>query len=520
MMSRFDVPLGGILRIPFGSYNSSGASVTMTGLTVEDIRIYKDGALEERGPDAGYTVFTDFDGMTGLHIIEIDTSEDDSPAGFWTVGSEFNVFINAVTIDSQTVAFPAAWFRIVAAETSSGTPKVDVSHWLGTAAATPTTAGVPEVDVTFVNGSAVSTSSAQIGVNVVNAGGTAWASGSLTSGVFASGAITATAIAADAIGASELAADAVAEIADAVWDEDATAHQTQGTFGQAIGDPVADTNTIYKAVVTDATGVTVGTDTATMLASGNPVSSGGITTASFAAGAINAAAIAADAIGASELAADAVAEIADAVWDEDATAHQTTGTFGQAIGDPAANTATIYAATVTNAAGTDVAADIIAIKAETASILTDTTEIGTAGAGLTNINLPNQTMDIVGNITGNLSGSVGSVTGAVGSVTGSVGGNVTGSIGSLATQAKADVNAEVVDTLATDTYAEPGQGAPTATTTLAAKINYLYKAWRNKVTQTSTTYSLFADDASTVDQKATVSDDSTTFTKGEIATGP
>jgi hypothetical protein len=39
------------------------------------------------------------------------------------------------------------------------------------------------------------------------------------------------------------------------------------------------------------------------------------------------------------------------------------------------------------------------------------------GSGLTAINLPNQTMDIVGNITGNLSGSVGSVTGAVGSVT-------------------------------------------------------------------------------------------------------
>lgn len=44
-------------------------------------------------------------------------------------------------------------------------------------------------------------------------------------------------------------------------------------------------------------------------------------------------------------------------------------------------------------------------------ILTDTAEIGVAGAGLTNINLPNQTMDIVGNITGNISGSVGSVTG-------------------------------------------------------------------------------------------------------------
>jgi hypothetical protein len=61
-------------------------------------------------------------------------------------------------------------------------------------------------------------------------------------------------------------------------------------------------------------------------------------------------------------------------------------------------------------------------------IETDTGEIGAAGAGLTNINLPNQTMDIVGNITGNLSGSVGSVTGAVGSVTGAVG-SVTGNVG-------------------------------------------------------------------------------------------
>lgn len=52
-----------------------------------------------------------------------------------------------------------------------------------------------------------------------------------------------------------------------------------------------------------------------------------------------------------------------------------------------------------------------AIKTDTAATLIDTAEIGTAGAGLTNINLPNQTMDIVGNITGNLSGSVGSLTG-------------------------------------------------------------------------------------------------------------
>jgi hypothetical protein len=66
------------------------------------------------------------------------------------------------------------------------------------------------------------------------------------------------------------------------------------------------------------------------------------------------------------------------------------------------------------------------------------TTVGVAGAGLTNINLPDQAMNITGNITGNISGSVGSVTGAVGSVTGAVGsvtgnvgGNVTGSVGSV-----------------------------------------------------------------------------------------
>jgi len=99
-------------------------------------------------------------------------------------------------------------------------------------------------------------------------------------------------------------------------------------------------------------------------------------------------------------------------------------------------------------------------------------------------------------------------------------GNLTGSVGSLATQAKADVNAEVVDALNVDTYAEPVQGAPAATTTLVNKIGYVYKFLRNKVTQTATTFSVYNDNTTTVDHKATVSDDGSTFTRGEIATGP
>lgn len=90
----------------------------------------------------------------------------------------------------------------------------------------------------------------------------------------------------------------------------------------------------------------------------------------------------------------------------------------------------------------------------------------------------------------------------------------------LSTQAKADVNAEVLDVLNVDTFAEPGKEAPPTPTTLVKKIGYLYKFLRNKKTQTATTLSVFADDESTVDQQATISDDATTYTHGEIAAGP
>src|SRR3990167_8488483 len=86
--------------------------------------------------------------------------------------------------------------------------------------------------------------------------------------------------------------------------------------------------------------------------------------------------LAANVITAASMNADASAEIADAVWDEDATGHQILGTFGQAIGDPVADATTIYQAVVTDAAGTHIAADIIAIEAQT-------DDIGIAGAGLT-----------------------------------------------------------------------------------------------------------------------------------------
>ena len=105
-------------------------------------------------------------------------------------------------------------------------------------------------------------------------------------------------------------------------------------------------------------------------------------------------------------------------------------------------------------------------------------------------------------------------------LTANVTGNLSGSIGSLGITAKADVNAEVVDALATDTYAEPGQEAPAATASIVKKIGYLFKAWRNRSTATATQYTLYADDATTVDQKAVISDDTVTFDRNEVGSGP
>lgn len=71
-----------------------------------------------------------------------------------------------------------------------------------------------------------------------------------------------------------------------------------------------------------------------------------------------------------------------------------------------------------------------------------------------------------------------------------------------------------------DARTEPGQGAPPVNPDLATKIDYLYKAWRNKKDNGGGVLKLYADDGTTVDQKCTITDDGTTFTAGEMATGP
>ncbi|HQR20744.1 MAG TPA: hypothetical protein PKV98_07750 [Burkholderiaceae bacterium] len=157
------VPAGAVLPIMFNTYaGSTGASVTLTGLAVTDIEVYKGTSMTQRASDAGYTLLDtdgiDLDGVTGIHGFSIDTG-DNTDASFYTVGSFFTVVVSAVTVDSQTVNFVAATFRIVAAEGVTGTPKADTSAWAGAAVASPAISGVPKVDVTHNAGTAITSAS-------------------------------------------------------------------------------------------------------------------------------------------------------------------------------------------------------------------------------------------------------------------------------------------------------------------------------------------------------------------------
>ena len=99
---------GDTIYFPFDTYGASGESITITGLAVTDIEIYKNGSVTQRSSDNGYALLDtdgiDFDGQTGLHGFSVNTGDNSDP-GFWADGSQYWVHVSAVTINGQTVRF-------------------------------------------------------------------------------------------------------------------------------------------------------------------------------------------------------------------------------------------------------------------------------------------------------------------------------------------------------------------------------------------------------------------------------
>jgi hypothetical protein len=205
------VPAGDVLPIFFDTFDGgTGASASLTGLAVTDIEIYKDGGVTQRASDAGYTLLDtdgiDFDGITGINGFSIDTG-DNTDAGFYTVGAWFHVVVSSITVDSQTVNFVAAAFRLMSAETSAGVPQARASA-IADGAITASTIATGAIDADAIADNAIDAGA--IAANAITSAKIA--TGAITNATFAAGAIDAAAIAANAIGASELAADAVTEI--------------------------------------------------------------------------------------------------------------------------------------------------------------------------------------------------------------------------------------------------------------------------------------------------------------------
>lgn len=297
------------------------------------------------------------------------------------------------------------------------------------------------------------------------------ADGAIDAATFAAGAINAAAIATDAIAAAKVASDAVTKIQNGLATPTNITAGTITTVTNLTNAPTnGDLTATMKASVTTAASnatpsVTVSDKT------GFRLSSAGV----------------------------------QDIWDVLTSALTTVGSIGKLLVDninatissrsshTAANVRTemdsnsTQLAKLGTPAGASLAADVAAIKSDTAAILDDT---GTSGVVV----------------------ATGSKTGYALSANQS--GVTIGTVNALGTQAKADVNAEVVDAINVDTYAEP-TSVPAATSSLAAKIRWLFALSRNKVTQDATTQTLRNDADSANVATSAVSDDGTTMTRGE-----
>lgn len=102
------------IRIILSTNNSSGGAVApSTAFEADDFRIYKNGSATQKTTTNGITIASPFDSVTGLHTLEIDTSNDTGDTGFWTTGADYWVVaVPDETVDSQTVVQPIAAFSI------------------------------------------------------------------------------------------------------------------------------------------------------------------------------------------------------------------------------------------------------------------------------------------------------------------------------------------------------------------------------------------------------------------------
>jgi len=119
-----------------------------------------------------------------------------------------------------------------------------------------------------------------------------------------------------------------------------------------------------------------------------------------------------------------------------------------------------------------------------------------------------------------LSGSVTVLDTNVDSILVDTSATIPGLISGLNDVSTAEVNAEVLDVMTIDTHVEPGQAAPTSTTSFGSMIRHMYKLTINKKRQTATVTKLYNNAGTVVDMKRTTAGSTSTSTIGKWGTGP
>lgn len=402
----------------------------------------------------------DGDLVTGATGLDSEISKDGGTfADCTSEATEIATSSGVYYLDLTSTEMNADTVAIIVKTSSSGAKTTTLVMY-------PEEAGDIRVNVTQFGGTNGAFSSGRPEVNTTHAAGTAWGSGAITAASIASDAITNAKIAADAIGASEIAADAidasalatdaVTEIVNAVWAA-VTRTLTANT----------NLNDLNAAGVRAAVGLASANLDTQLLSIENKTTNLPSDPAD--------ASVVAGLIAGVEAKVDTVDTVVDAIKAKtDQLAFTTASRVDAQVFGMQPDTVTASA----------LAADAVA-------------EINaTVDVALADYDAPTHA-ELVSEIN-----------------------DVQADIAAMENLSAAQVNAEMVDVLTVDTYAEPGQGSPAATASLKDKIGYLFKAWRNKTTQTNSDYRLFADDGTTIDQKAGTSDDGTTFTRANISSGP
>lgn len=156
-------------------------------------------------------------------------------------------------------------------------------------------------------------------------------------------------------------------------------------------------------------------------------------------------------------------------------------------------------------AGASTAADIAAVKVDTAAVKTKTDQLTFTAANVVDSNALRH---------GGALQTGGDLVALINTIDDFVDTEV------AAILAAVDTEVAAILALLDNARAEPGQGIPPVNPDMATKVDYLYKWTRNQKDNDGSTTKFYADDAVTVDHKQSTSVAGGIVTKGEITSGP